>query len=363
MTIRSTAIASLTALTFLAAQVPTVAFAQGVASTQSEALFNQGKDLIKEKKYHEACDKFSASLKLEETTGTHLALAACLELDGRAASAWGEYLYVVKHEQDEGKKGYARDHAKALESKLLKVHLNMALVPDDLDLKIDNQAIPKETLNSDLPLDPGDHVIEAAAKGKHKWERHVKLGADNSPMTISISLEDMTPEEIKAEQAKQNGGGGGNSGPEVVEEPGNPIKRWIGVGAMALGVAGIVLGIVWLVDATGESSDFSKEGSGIKTCTFDINGVPVQSGGPNAVAPLPCHTTDSSGLTHGDRANIFYIRAGVGGGLGVVLAAVGTVLVLTSFGSKKVVKHDDTGVSFAPILSPTMGGMSVLGRF
>ena len=54
---------------------------------------------------------------------------------------------------------------------------------------------------------------------------------------------------------------------------------------------------------------------------------------------------------------------GIFGGVGVILAGVGTYLLLTSFGSKKTVKRDDAAVTFAPILSPTTGGMSVLGRF
>ncbi len=362
MTIRSTAIASLTALSFLAAQIPTVARAQGIASTQSEALFSQARDLIKQGKFHEACEKFSASLKLEETTGTHLALAACLEKDNRNASAWGEYLVVIKREQDEGKRQYARDHAKALESQLLKVHLTMTLVPDDLDLKIDNQPIPKETLNSDLPLDPGDHVIEAAAKGKHKWERHMKLASDNSPMNISISLEDMTPDEIKAEQNKLNGGGGGNNGPETIEEPGSPVKRWIGVGMIAVGVAGIAYGIVQLVGATDDASQYRTEEAKQASvpCTVNTAG---QTTNLSAVNIQPCHVTDSSGLTFKDRANREYIQMGLFGGIGVLVAGVGTYLLLTSFGSKKVVKRDDASLTFAPIITPTVGGMSVLGRF
>ncbi|GEM_PF-5873789 len=361
MTIRSTAIASLTALSFVAAQVPSVAHAQGIASTQSEALFSQGRDLIKQGKFHEACEKFSASLKLEETTGTHLALAACLEKDNRNASAWGEYLVVIKREQDEGKRQYARDHAKALETQLLKVHLTMALVPDDLDLKIDNQPIPKETLDSDLPLDPGDHVIEAGAKGKHKWERHMKLAANNSPMNISISLEDMTPKEIMAEQAKLNGGGG-NKGPETIEEPGSSVKRWIGVGMMVVGVGGIVYGIIELVAATGDASSYRKEeqGGAARQCTADAKGNPTDV---SATQVQPCHVTDSVSLTFADRANREYIQMGIAGGLGVILTGVGTFLLLTSFGSKKVVKHDDTALTFTPIITPTVGGMSVLGRF
>lgn len=365
---RSSAVALVTATAFIAAQIPRPVQAQGVSITQAESLYNQGKDLVDQKKYKEACDKFQASLKLDETVNTHVALARCLDLDGRTASAWGEYLTASKKGAGTPAGQYAQDQAKAIEKRLLKVKIMMVNVPDDLVLTIDNEAIPKESVNAELPLDPGEHNIEATAAGKHKEAKHIKLAADNSPLAVQISLTDLTPEELKAQQAAKGGGGGG--GTEVVEDKGSPTQRWIGVGMIGAGVVGIVVGVIFLVQAGSEKSKFDNEGSGLKTCTADASGNPTTN---NAVL-LPgvsvpggdphCHVTDSNGLTYADRANRFYITMGVAGGLGVVLAGVGTALVLTSFGSKKVVKRDEgASVSFAPILSPTMGGMSVLGRF
>jgi hypothetical protein len=355
---RTAAVALVTATAFVAAQLPTPVYAQGVAVTQAESLYNQGKDLVEQKKYKEACDKFQASLKLDETVNTHVALARCLDLDGRTASAWGEYLMASKKGAGTPAGQYAQDQAKAIEKRLIKVKIVMTAVPDDLVLKIDNETIPKESVNGELPLDPGEHKIEASATGKHKENKTITLTLENSPLSVPITLTDMTPEELKAQAKLGNGNGNGGPSTETVEDTGSPIRRWIGVGMIGAGVIGIVVGVVFLVQASGETTKFNNEGSGIKTCTSNANGPTTV----NATLPSPCHATDSTGLTFADRANRFYITMGVAGGLGVVLAGVGTALVLTSFGSKKVVKHDDA-VSFVPMISPTMGGMAVLGRF
>ena len=367
ITSRSSAVALVTACAFVSAQLPTSAFAQGVSVTQAEALYNQGKDLVDKKDYKEACRKFQASLKLDETVNTHVALARCLDLDGRTASAWGEYLTASKKGSGTPAGQYANDQAKAIEKRLLKIKIVMVNVPDDLVLTVDNESIPKETVNSELPLDPGEHNIEATASGKHKEAKHIKLTADASPLSVQISLTDLTPEELKAqEQAKGGGGGGGPTGPEVVEDPPNPTKRWIGVGMMAVGVGALAFGVVALVQASDATSSFNNEGKGLKTCDADALGAPVTA---NAVAlrllpNAPCHVTDSSGLTYADRATRFYIQMGVAGGVGVILAGVGTYLLLSSFGSKRTIKRaDDAGITFAPLLSPQMGGMAVLGRF
>lgn len=365
---RASAVAIFTTVAFVAAQLPTRALAQGVNVTQAESLFNQGKDLVEaqdklpadKRNYKPACDKFAASLKLDETVNTHVALARCLDLDGRTASAWGEYLTGAKKGAGTPAGQYASEQAKLIEKRLLKVNLKMALVPDDLVIKIDNEAIPKESVNADLPLDPGDHNIEATAANKHKFEKHFRLQTDNSPLSVPVSLEDMTPEEIKAQQAAQNGGGGGG-GPttETVEDPGSPAKRWIGVGMMAVGLGGIVYGIVALVNATDNQSKFTQEGAGLKTCALNDQGQPSDP----KTQPVPCHVTDTSGLTFADRANRFYIQMGVAGGAGILLAGIGAYLTLTSFGSKKVVEKSSTSATVYPILGPSVAGVGLTGHF
>src|SRR3954453_11114339 len=57
-------------------------------SPQAEALFRDGRSLIKAGKLAPGCDKLAASERLETSVGTLLNLGDCREKLGKRASAW-----------------------------------------------------------------------------------------------------------------------------------------------------------------------------------------------------------------------------------------------------------------------------------
>ena len=324
--------------------VSSLAFAQGgVNSTQAQALFEQGKDLIKDKKYHEACERFQASLKLEENNDTMLALARCHDLEGKNATAWGEYLGVLKKSRGTPAGDFADDAAKELYPRLSKVKLVLATVPPDLDVKIDGVAYPKETLNADLPLDPGPHKILAKSEGRHDFEQTITVPPDGKTTNVNLSLPELTPEELAALKAKDN---------KEEVTPADPVKRWIGIGMIGAGAVGIIVGVALIPGALSNYSKYKAEGSNIGDCPV-VNGVP--NNGPG------CHSLDSKLLNYNDRGNAILIPAIIVGAAGVVLATVGTILVLTSFESKKVIKKE--GIRFTPSFAPGYAGVGLSGTF
>jgi hypothetical protein len=66
----------------------TVAHAQ---SAPAEALFRDGRALIKQGKLEAGCDKLAASEKLESSVGTLLNLGDCKEKLGQTATAWAAF--------------------------------------------------------------------------------------------------------------------------------------------------------------------------------------------------------------------------------------------------------------------------------
>src|SRR5258705_6614820 len=76
-----------------------VAFATGRAAgdpsaterATAEALFQQGTELMSEKRFAPACEKFEGSQQLDPALGTMLRLADCYDRVGRTASAWAEF--------------------------------------------------------------------------------------------------------------------------------------------------------------------------------------------------------------------------------------------------------------------------------
>src|SRR5258708_40131941 len=57
----------------------------------AEALFGDGRRLMSQGNYREACPKFEASLKLDPGVGAMLNLADCYEKNGQTESAWAEF--------------------------------------------------------------------------------------------------------------------------------------------------------------------------------------------------------------------------------------------------------------------------------
>jgi hypothetical protein len=172
---------------------------QGSAQTKSgsnraaaEALFNQGRDLMTAGKFVEACPKFEASQQLDPGLGTMLNLAECYEKTGRTASAWAEYREAIPLARAAGSKArqdLATERAKALEERLSTLTIRAMSGDDDsahLEIRRDGVPVQVAELGSPIPVDPGEHVIEAVAPGKQPWSSKVQVGADAAKVSVDI---------------------------------------------------------------------------------------------------------------------------------------------------------------------------------
>src|SRR5258706_14757255 len=87
----------------------------------SEALFGDGRRLMSQGKYGQACPKFEASLKLDPAVGAMLNLADCYEKNQQTASAWAQFREAGSAARGAGSKDredLPRSRAAALEPKL-----------------------------------------------------------------------------------------------------------------------------------------------------------------------------------------------------------------------------------------------------
>jgi hypothetical protein len=164
----------------------------------AESLYQEGKRLMNERKFDQACPKLLESHKLDPATGTLLNLAACYEGAGKYASAWAYYndaLGAAKRGNQEARVTYASEQLKKIEERLTRLQIELApgaSVPG-LEVKLDGQTISSAALGFPSPVDPGKHVVEASAPGKKSVRVEVVANAPKTVVkTVVPVLEDET---------------------------------------------------------------------------------------------------------------------------------------------------------------------------
>jgi hypothetical protein len=309
--------------------VPCAVFAQG-AGTQAEAqaLFEAGRKLMLDNKYGEACPKFEASQKLDPGAGTLLNLAACYEKNGQTASAWVTYTDAATASSASGHPDWAAKanaHVAELAPRLAKITLRMDSPPEGLEVKRDGKPVAYATLGTALPIDPGDHLIEASAPSKATWSKHVQVKAESSIEVKIPALDDAA------------GGGGGGGVGAATTGGGGGTRRILGLALAGAGLVGIGIGSGFGIDAA------SKKGvvDDPRFCVRQADG------------KVRCNAEGTAQL---DSANTAAAISTVLFVVGGALIAGGIVLFATAPKSAPETKA-------AVRVSPTLGGLVVDGTF
>jgi hypothetical protein len=154
--------------------------AQSGDQAAADQLFREGRQLMEEKKYPEACAKFEASQQLGPAIGTLLNLAVCHEKEGKIATAWGEFAQVVAAARREGHKDredFAKTHLKELEPRLpkLTVKVPAATRTSGLVIRRNGQDLAEGAWSVALPVDPGTVKVEASAPGFQPWRSELTI--------------------------------------------------------------------------------------------------------------------------------------------------------------------------------------------
>jgi len=162
----------------------------------ADALFREGKALLSQKKYEEACPKLEESQRLDPQGGTLLSLAMCHEGQGRVASAWVEYeeaLSIARRSNRPDRVRVASQRMKALQARVPR--LTIVVSPDDvvegLTVTRNGAEVGRPVWGTSVPVDPGEVEIVASAPGYKPW-RIAILVEEGKDKTIVLPR--LTPE-------------------------------------------------------------------------------------------------------------------------------------------------------------------------
>jgi hypothetical protein len=237
--------------TLLGALLPLFVHAEPTSEARATAreLFLQGRTLMESKDYRGACPKFEESQRLDPGGGTLLNLAICHELVGRTASAWaelGEALRVAKLDGRADRQALAEEHLRAIEPRISRITI---VVPDaarvaGLEIRRDGIVLGSAAWNEAVPVDPGEHVIDASAPGKLSARQEIKIAGDGEKASVTIEpLADAPREESPPPPT-----------PSIAldkpasEDRGRPL-RIAGIAAGATGLASVAVGSIFGVVA------------------------------------------------------------------------------------------------------------------
>jgi len=312
-----------------------VSFAEPTAADKSLAtqLFKEGRTLVDQGKVADGCRKLEESQRLDPGGGTLLNVALCHEKEGRTATAWAEFteaLGIAKKDDRPQRIELAQTHITSIEPTLSRLVIQVPELADapDLEIKRDGSVIRRAAWGTAMPVDPGEHVVEASAQGKITWKHSVAVGAKADIKTVSVPTLENAPTPPPSAVSTSNS----------ALTPDLPVSRsrssaagWVamGFGAVGLGV-GTALGL--------RAMQLQKDAD----AGCDRNGCFV----PGASQK----NTDAIRF-----ANL----STVGFGVGLVGVGVGTFLLLTG-GSASASSHASTaGPAVGAALGPSGGQVTV----
>lgn len=299
-------------------------------SAEAEALFRDGRTLIKKGKLEPGCDKLEASERLESSVGTLLNLGDCREKQGRTASAWAAFRKAeatAKRAGDDAKRmKEAQRRADKLEARLVRLVIQVDHPVDGLVIKRDAEPVDTAVWGTPVPVDPDRYKIVAEAPGYLAWRTEVNVDGKvkrrvvqvpalqrapappPTPVATGPAIQSTQPSPRAPEQALP--GPRSAPPPTIVESPRTvayvaPRSTWTGTRkfSAALALAGIGAAGVGVYYGL-EARDLSKQS--------------------DALCPLVV-CTDPRGLRLNDQAQDAALRANIlyaAGGGAVALAAV-----------------------------------------
>jgi hypothetical protein len=194
---RSAALAATLVLALATALAPTVALAEEPTPEElaaARALFNEGKDDEKRNDWSSALEKFKkvAGVKMTPQVRFHIALSE--ENLGKLVSAINGFELAAGEAQKAGKSAAevaqnAPPRAEALRKRvpLLKLHPTGRVARSRILL--DGSPVSAALLDTDIPVDPGAHVVEVDSAVKPGFKKELTL-AEREAQTVDVEVDD-----------------------------------------------------------------------------------------------------------------------------------------------------------------------------
>lgn len=312
----------------------------------ADALFRDGRALVKQGKLAEGCAKLAASHKLDPAAGSLLALGDCYEQNGQTASAWttfNEAQAFARKLGDAPRAQEAERRAGLLDARLSRLTFVLPAGgrPEGLEVRRNEKLVDPSLFGSSIPVDPGPQTISVTAPGKREWRSTVTVEPKPGVTTVPI------PELVDAPAPAASGTAAAiTTGASSAAPAGEPPSFWssrrtAGVVVAGAGLAGVVAGAVLGGLTLAKVGDVNSRG-------LCVDGEPYRC--------------TEEGLRLQNEANDLANGSNVGFAAGGAALIAGVIVFLTA-PSPAPKAVGSTGIRVAPAAGPGMAGLSIRGAW
>lgn len=247
----------------LVAGVAGDATAQVNNEAAAEALFLEGRSLMKQKSFAEAADKFAASDKASPSVGARLSLGDCYLAVGKTASAWTSYkaaANLARQKQDSDRAKIANKKAGEVAVRLTYLIVKVPEPVPGLEVEVAGKPVSAALFGQKIPVDPGELAVVATAEGFEPFS--TKATAAGAGQVVAVTVPSLgavatvpddkpdRPDEPDEPDRPDRPDDRPDVKPDTpdpavdtgVEDPGRT-RRYIGLGVGAAGLVGVGVGL------------------------------------------------------------------------------------------------------------------------
>jgi hypothetical protein len=160
----------------------------------AQSLFDEGRHLMDQGRYADACPRLADSERLDPGGGTVLNLALCYDKLGKLALAYSTYedaISLAITEQRHERETFARERVAALAPRL--PHLTLVVTGSDAaSVTLDGSSVPRSAWGLSTAVDPGEHTVAATAPGFAPSKTTLTL-AEGEARDVSVALAPLAP--------------------------------------------------------------------------------------------------------------------------------------------------------------------------
>lgn len=339
---------AVTRATIVAVLIALCSVASADNRQRADALFKDGKKLMAEKRYADACAAFEESHKLDPGIGAQLNIARCYEEWGKLGRAFTTYQAAEKAARDANDKRAEdiKGLIAALDSQVPRLTVKPPKgAPKGFQVTMDKK--PITVLGEAFVVDPGPKTLEWWVGDGPKKQKIVAIErGGESEVTLDIPKGTVVKPE-KGEGGDGTGDGNGEEKKAVPERAAVP-GRAQRIGGIALGGAGVL--------AIGVSSVMTLSARGKYNDALDM----YCNGMKNMCNPQGLAITQDARSTANTATVIFLVGlAAVGGGVALYLLAPSA----SSASSDDEGSEEEAMRYVVPSVSPEGAGLVYGGRF